>query len=155
MMARKLWFAAALGILFLALSFMVDRQPAKAQPAIPHPTAGREACTLCHVVGGAGVGASGGVGLPEAHRGRTDSQCRGCHQAAATAPAATTTPAPTAAPAALAPAPPPGSDGKPATLASGGDLPGNDGLWLAAALAAAGSLIILGSFVLGKAKGRS
>lgn len=51
-------------------------------PNIPHPTAGREACTGCHTVGGAGAGAPGGTGLPTSHQGRTDATCQGCHKTA-------------------------------------------------------------------------
>ena len=42
-------------------------------------------CTVCHTVGGAGVGAAGGTGLPgpgsaSDHTGRTADICKGCHQ---------------------------------------------------------------------------
>ena len=42
-------------------------------------------CTACHTVGGAGVGAAGGTGLPgpgsvSDHTGRTADICKGCHQ---------------------------------------------------------------------------
>jgi hypothetical protein len=50
-------------------------------PAIPHATAGREQCTTCHTVGGPGVGAPGGTGLPTDHQGRTAATCTGCHKA--------------------------------------------------------------------------
>ena len=36
-------------------------------------------CTTCHQVGGPGVGAPGGTGLPADHTGRTDAVCLGCH----------------------------------------------------------------------------
>src|SRR3972149_4987443 len=35
-------------------------------------------CTTCHQVGGPGVGAPGGTGLPADHTGRTDAVCLGC-----------------------------------------------------------------------------
>lgn len=71
---------------------------------VPHQVQGREKCTTCHTVGGPGVGAPGGVGIPDSHKGRTDDTCLGCHAVAQTA----TTPAPAApaAPAPAAPAPP-------------------------------------------------
>lgn len=72
-----------------------------AQPRIPVDHAGRTTCTACHTVGGPGVGAPGGVGLPADHQGRADAVCTGCHQAAAAAPAAQPTPT-TAAPVATA-----------------------------------------------------
>lgn len=63
--------------------------PAAAPPAktagpaaIPHPLAGREACSSCHQAGGAGVGAPGGLGMPADHQGRPDTTCTGCHKAA-------------------------------------------------------------------------
>lgn len=42
-------------------------------------------CTGCHTVGGAGVGAAGGTGMPGTgsasdHTGRTADICKGCHQ---------------------------------------------------------------------------
>ena len=73
-------------------------------PSVPHPTAGREQCTMCHTVGGAGIGTPGGLGVPDDHNGRTPDTCLGCHAVAAapSAPAASQTAptAPTAAPAA-------------------------------------------------------
>lgn len=93
-----------------------------AQPAIPHTLEGRSACTTCHTVGGAGVGAPGGTGLTPAHQGRTDATCTGCHQAAAAKPAAqaTATPAPAkpAATATTAPAAPAATPAAPGAAAT-------------------------------------
>ncbi len=57
---------------------------AKASPApkIPHSLDGRSECTLCHSVGGSGVGQPGGMGTPSSHQGRTSDTCRSCHQSA-------------------------------------------------------------------------
>jgi hypothetical protein len=40
------------------------------------------ACNVsgCHAIGGAGVGAKGGVGMPANHEGRTADTCKSCHQ---------------------------------------------------------------------------
>lgn len=93
-----------------------------AQPRIPHTLEGRSACTSCHTVGGPGVGAAGGTGLPADHQGRTDSACTGCHQAAAAAaPAATPTTA--AAPAATPTAPAGAAPAATATPAAGAAAP--------------------------------
>ncbi len=54
-------------------------------PSIPHETAGRGACNLCHQAGGSGVGAPGGLGMPANHQGRTDATCTGCHPPASLA----------------------------------------------------------------------
>lgn len=64
-------------------------QPADAPvvPAILHTTQGREICTVCHAVGGAGAGAPGGTGLPAGHQGRGDSVCRACHTSEQAPPA--------------------------------------------------------------------
>jgi fumarate reductase subunit C len=51
-------------------------------PAIPHTTQGRDQCTACHVVGGPGIGAPGGTGIPNDHQGRTDATCTTCHKPA-------------------------------------------------------------------------
>ncbi|MDO8690431.1 MAG: hypothetical protein Q7R39_10565 [Dehalococcoidia bacterium] len=57
--------------------------PVFAQPTlIPHSIEGRSACTTCHLVGGPGVGAPGGTGLPGSHAGRTASVCLACHRPA-------------------------------------------------------------------------
>jgi len=37
-------------------------------------------CLTCHVIGGAGVGVPGGTGIGTDHQGRTNDQCKGCHQ---------------------------------------------------------------------------
>lgn len=92
MKLRYLVLLLALGALLLLVPAIV-----LAQPGIPHTLEGRSACTGCHTVGGAGVGAPGGTGLAASHQGRTDTTCTGCHQAAAAAPAAQ--PTATAAPA--------------------------------------------------------
>lgn len=88
--------------------------PKIAEIAIPHTLEGRSACTICHTVGGAGVGAPGGTGLPASHEGRTDATCTGCHRSAtpptptpAATPTRTPTPNPvTPTPAASLPLPP-------------------------------------------------
>jgi nitrate reductase cytochrome c-type subunit len=56
--------------------------PPKAPKAIHDAAfaASPAACTTCHAVGGAGVGAAGGTGLPASHNGRTNDICKGCHQ---------------------------------------------------------------------------
>lgn len=101
-MMRKYRNLVLLAVLGLTLALVLPGV-VLAQPRIPHTLEGRSACTTCHQVGGAGVGAAGGTGLPADHTGRTDATCQGCHQAAAAAPAAqptaTTAPAATAAPA--------------------------------------------------------
>ena len=74
------------------------RPPGIAQVQIPHTVEGRAACTTCHTVGGAGVGAPGGTGMPASHQGRTDAVCTGCHQAAAPAATVTVTLTPTPTP---------------------------------------------------------
>jgi hypothetical protein len=43
-------------------------------PAIPHDLEGKDDCTSCHQVG------VGQHPLPESHRGRDNTTCRGCHQ---------------------------------------------------------------------------
>lgn len=58
-----------------------------AQPSIPHPLAGRSACTSCHQAGGSGAGAPGGTGMPANHQGRSEAGCVSCHQAAPASPA--------------------------------------------------------------------
>ena len=58
--------------------------PGSGIPAIPHPTQGRDGCTLCHTVGGPDVGAPGGTGLPASHAGRSDTACQTCHTSAVT-----------------------------------------------------------------------
>ena len=37
-------------------------------------------CLTCHTVGGAGVGVPGGTGIGTDHTGRTNDQCKTCHQ---------------------------------------------------------------------------
>ncbi len=49
-------------------------------PLIPHSLEGRADCLLCHQVGGAGVGESGGTGLAADHEGRANESCLGCHE---------------------------------------------------------------------------
>ncbi|MBI2864908.1 MAG: hypothetical protein HYX94_10155 [Chloroflexi bacterium] len=57
--------------------------PAGGPPNIPHTLQGREGqCTTCHTIGGAGVGAPGGTGLPSSHQGRTSDVCLSCHKTA-------------------------------------------------------------------------
>ena len=56
--------------------------PVASAPAIPHTLEGRAECTTCHTVGGPGVGATGGTGLPQDHQGRTSATCTSCHKAA-------------------------------------------------------------------------
>lgn len=54
--------------------------PPKIPVATGHiePTPGLD-CLMCHSVGGAGVGAPGGSGMPSDHQGRTKDVCQGCH----------------------------------------------------------------------------
>ncbi len=62
--------------------------PAATTPAATAPKAVHEAafaaspagCTTCHTVGGAGVGAAGGVGMATSHTGRANDTCKSCHQ---------------------------------------------------------------------------
>lgn len=68
-----------------------------APPSIPHATAGREACTSCHSVGGPGASVSGGTGLPASHQGRVDASCSSCHSGTTQAPTATVAAGPLAA----------------------------------------------------------
>lgn len=75
--------------------------------AVPHPVQGQEQCLTCHNVGGSGVGAPGGTGLPESHQGRSIDTCLSCHQAPAAQ--ATPAPAPTEPAAPSAPTPEPAS----------------------------------------------
>ena len=121
---RNILICVALALaIVLILPLTISAAPLE-QPKIPHTLDGRSACTGCHTVGAAGVGAPGGTGLPADHQGRTDAICQGCHQAAAAsaapaqpspkpeakpeaapkpaAPAAAPAAAPTAAPAAPA-----------------------------------------------------
>ncbi len=49
-------------------------------PIITHSLEGRADCLLCHQVGGAGVGESGGMGMPADHEGRASESCLGCHE---------------------------------------------------------------------------
>jgi hypothetical protein len=56
-------------------------KPAAGPPRIPHTLEGRDNCATCHTVGGAGVGAAGGTGMPNNHQGRGNDTCRGCHSA--------------------------------------------------------------------------
>lgn len=51
-------------------------------PNTPHPTQGREQCSTCHTAGGPGVGATGGLGMPDNHQDRPDGSCLSCHKAA-------------------------------------------------------------------------
>ena len=47
---------------------------------IPHGLDGMSQCLLCHSIGGAGVGETGGTGLPPEHEGRPSSFCLACHE---------------------------------------------------------------------------
>lgn len=54
--------------------------PPTTAPNIPHTLGGRGNCVMCHKVGGAGVGETGGTGIPDTHEGRTSDICQSCHQ---------------------------------------------------------------------------
>ncbi len=56
--------------------------PVAGPPQVPHTLEGRDDCTMCHQVGGGGVGEVGGTGLAVSHEGRTAEICLGCHTSA-------------------------------------------------------------------------
>lgn len=91
----KRQYMTVLSVLGLALALVIPAvvlaQP-RAQPPIPHGYLG--GCTVCHLVGGPGVGVQGGAGLPADHQGRTNAICTTCHQEASAVAAAQPTPAP-------------------------------------------------------------
>lgn len=49
-------------------------QPAGGPPGIPHDTAGRDQCSMCHAAGGMKP-------VPSSHDGRTNNMCQACHKA--------------------------------------------------------------------------
>ena len=49
-------------------------------PMIPHGAEGMLDCLICHTVGGAGVGESGGTGLSADHKGTPIVSCLECHE---------------------------------------------------------------------------
>ena len=68
------------------------RVMAAGPPNVPHPLEGRNACTSCHQAGGSGIGAPGGLGMPDNHAGREDGSCTGCHMASRARPGAQASP---------------------------------------------------------------
>jgi hypothetical protein len=88
---RVMFLIGAVVMLLVLLVPVVAMAAPLDQPQVPHPIAGREACTSCHQVGGAAP-----TGLSASHQGRTDATCLTCHTVAAAA-AATPTAAATAA----------------------------------------------------------
>jgi hypothetical protein len=63
-----------LGVAALALARPVQAQQAAKPPVIPHDTAGREQCLMCH-----GGSMEGIKAIPANHKGRTNDECLLCH----------------------------------------------------------------------------
>ncbi|MFQ6057299.1 MAG: cytochrome c3 family protein [Anaerolineae bacterium] len=111
MMRALVVFEIAILALGLTVVLIVLPGLALAQPPIPHPLEGRQACLTCHE-----TGVGGAPPVPDTHAGRTDRVCQLCHKWVSAEAVATPEPEATTPP--LVPPPIPHSlEGRDACLA--------------------------------------